>query len=95
MTRDEMGREAEDCWERHHGVVSLAHWDLFQDAAHLSGLVKCLRGQQVAGICGRMLKDHRHTRSGFPDLTLWDPEGGRCEVVEVKGPGDRLSNKQV
>jgi len=37
----------------------------------------------------------RHTRSGFPDLTLWNPDAGQVKVVEVKGPGDRLSTKQI
>ena len=50
---------------------------------------------QLHGICQRLIKHHRHTRSGFPDLTVWDPASKRVAFVEVKGPGDRLSNKQV
>ena len=42
-----------------------------------------------------MIKNHRHTRSGFPDLTMWNPETKTCQIVEVKGPNDRLSKKQI
>ena len=34
-------------------------------------------------------------RSGLPDLTLWNPESGEMKFVEVKGPGDKLSYKQI
>ncbi len=95
MSSDEVAEEARACWQRRHGVVSVVNWDLFVDAEYLCGLLRCLTGPQVAGVCRRLLADHRHTRSGFPDLTLWDPESRRCEIVEVKGPGDRLSNKQI
>ena len=32
---------------------------------------------------------------GFPDLTMWDTINNRVAFVEVKGPNDRLSNKQI
>ena len=41
------------------------------------------------------MTNHRHTRSGFPDLTMWDTNNHRVVFVEVKGPNDRLSNKQI
>ena len=68
------------------------------------------------------MTNHRHTRSGFPDLTMWDTNqgmnirinhvlyifrflkflllfhfvlAGRVAFVEVKGPNDSLSNKQI
>ena len=31
---------------------------------------------------------------GLPDLFLWNVERGDCKLVEVKGPGDRLSAAQ-
>lgn len=75
--------------------ASMCNWDLFKDADHLSGLLKCLKGHQWRAICDRLIKNHRHTRSGFPDLTLWNPDLGICSFVEVKGPNDRLSAKQI
>ena len=75
--------------------ASLCNWDLFRDADHLCGLLRCLDGHQWKAICERLVKNHRHTRSGFPDLTLWNPETGSCCFVEVKSPNDRLSTKQI
>ena len=82
-------------WASVYISASLCNWDLFKDAEHLSGLLKCLNGQQWRAICERLIKNHRHTRSGFPDLTLWNPKLGICSFVEVKGPNDRLSAKQI
>ena len=36
-----------------------------------------------------------YTMSGFPDLILWHPEKCVLKIIEVKGPGDRLSEKQM
>ena len=77
---------------------SPANWDLFPSGVEeLLGLLKCFSGFQLRGICERLAKDHRHTRSGFPDLTLWNPNEMSREVafIEVKGPNDKLSAKQI
>lgn len=37
----------------------------------------------------------RFTRSGFPDLLVWNKESKRIKAVEVKGPSDSLSSKQT
>ncbi|WP_237064448.1 VRR-NUC domain-containing protein [Microbulbifer zhoushanensis] len=41
----------------------------------------------------RLLGDIAHHRNGLPDLVLF-PAGGGYELVEVKGPGDRLQQNQ-
>ncbi len=46
----------------------------------------------MSAIFQRMISDYRHTRSGFPDLVMWSTN--KVAVIEVKGPGDRLSSKQ-
>ena len=38
----------------------------------------------IAGILERYVKDPRHTRSGFPDLTLWNTENKTFKVFVVK-----------
>jgi len=43
-------------------------------------------------VFGRILDDPRHHCSGFPDLLVW--HGNQFELVEVKGPGDRLQDHQ-
>ncbi|WP_308364472.1 MULTISPECIES: VRR-NUC domain-containing protein [unclassified Microbulbifer] len=42
----------------------------------------------------RLLSDIAHHRSGLPDLILFPATGG-YELVEVKGPGDRLQQNQL
>lgn len=37
-------------------------------------------GRVIAGILERYIKDPRHTRSGFPDLTLWNTENKTFKV---------------
>ncbi|KUJ80275.1 VRR-NUC domain-containing protein [Microbulbifer flavimaris] len=41
----------------------------------------------------RLLNDIEHHRNGLPDLILF-PAAGSYELVEVKGPGDRLQQNQ-
>lgn len=38
--------------------------------------------------------NYRLAQSGFPDLTLWNPETKKCKFVEVKSPNDKLSPQQ-
>lgn len=42
----------------------------------------------------RMSKDYRHCRGGLPDLVVWNTSQNTYKLVEVKGPSDRLSQKQ-
>ena len=43
----------------------------------------------------RMLRDLKANRTGFPDLVRFWPAQQRYELVEVKGPGDKLQDNQV
>lgn len=70
----------------------------------------CLPRPALIGIISRLMSDYRNTRSGFPDLTLWNVANRTVvvclgnlfvislshfiQIVEVKGPGDSLSSKQ-
>lgn len=87
--------ELERVWNDHSGELSLVSWDLFRSLDHAKGLVISMGLPVLAAICERLAKDHRFTRSGFPDLIVWDPSNKRCCIVEVKGPNDRLSTKQI
>lgn len=89
--KDEISR----VWDKSFGIVSCVNWEVFHSVDHLMGLLYCFSRLQLKGICERLIKNHRYTRSGFPDLTLWNPEAKKCQIVEVKGPNDRLSNKQI
>ena len=72
-------------WNSYATVVtsSPANWDLFPSGVEqLLGLLKCFQGYQLSAICERLAKDHRHTRSGFPDLTVWNQERKQHKVVK-------------
>ena len=43
----------------------------------------------------RLLADIRGNRSGLPDLVRFWPAERRYELIEVKGPGDRLQDNQT
>ncbi|CAN7335932.1 VRR-NUC domain-containing protein [Trinickia sp. LjRoot230] len=43
----------------------------------------------------RLLDDIRSNRSGLPDLIRFWPDERRYELIEVKGPGDRLQDNQI
>lgn len=77
---DELRDEISGRWEKSFQVRSLVNWELFGSWERLAGLALSFTRKQLRGICERLLKNHRHTRSGFPDLTLWDPDKKRVKV---------------
>ncbi|XP_061172918.1 fanconi-associated nuclease 1-like [Saccostrea echinata] len=83
-------------WENHFGVMCTGlNWERFLCLGHAQGLVSCMGGRTLSQMLERFVKNPRHTRSGFPDLTLWNPQTGALKICEVKGPNDRLSHKQI
>ncbi|KAM6936969.1 fanconi-associated nuclease 1 [Xenentodon cancila] len=85
----------EDVWNSQEGkVCSLVNWERFSSLQQAQSLVVCLGGAFLGGIIDRMAKDYRHCRGGLPDLVVWNTSNSTCKLVEVKGPNDRLSQKQ-
>ncbi|XP_022366761.1 fanconi-associated nuclease 1 isoform X1 [Enhydra lutris kenyoni] len=83
-------------WQAQEGrVASLVSWDRFASLQQAQDLVSCLGGPILSGVCRRLATDFRHCRGGLPDLVVWDSQSRRCKLVEVKGPNDRLSHKQM
>ena len=70
--------------------------------AEIKGLCGALGPAACAGICGVYAQSYDTWAGGLPDLLVWRrpeaEEGGGGEwvarFVEVKGPGDSLSNRQ-
>uniref|UniRef100_A0A3B3ZRM4 Fanconi-associated nuclease n=1 Tax=Periophthalmus magnuspinnatus TaxID=409849 RepID=A0A3B3ZRM4_9GOBI len=84
----------EDVWTTQEGkVCSLVSWERFSSLQQAQ-LVSCLSGPFLAGVIMRMAKDYRHCRGGLPDLVVWNTSNNTYKLVEVKGPNDRLSQKQ-
>lgn len=59
----------------------------------LDAALAAFSGDFLWQVCRRILKDPKHYRTGQPDLVLFG-ERGEVRFVEVKGPGDSLSDHQ-
>lgn len=88
-------RLLEDTYYRWHGRsargIDWSRWKIDE----LKEIAVCLGGPVLALLCERFATDFRFTHSGLPDLLLWDPATQKAKLVEVKGPGDSLSEKQI
>lgn len=83
-------------WDLKHNETNReCSWKQFpMGAEDCVSFFQCIPRPALILILRRLAENYRNSRSGFPDLTLWNPETKRVAVVEVKGPGDRLSTKQ-
>lgn len=76
------------------------------ELAELKEIVVCLGGPALSHIFRLFAEDYSGWAAGLPDLLLWNPtrgtfffkskhhSSGAALLVEVKGPRDRLSDKQ-
>ncbi|MDD2892915.1 MAG: VRR-NUC domain-containing protein [Halothiobacillaceae bacterium] len=55
----------------------------------------CIPAAHLKLFFRRLLCDVRANRTGFPDLVRFWPAQRRYELVEVKGPGDKLQDNQI
>ncbi|XP_054693385.1 fanconi-associated nuclease 1 [Grus americana] len=85
-----------DIWTTQEGKASaLISWGRFISLQQVQSLVSCLGGVFLSGVFRRLSKDLRHCRGGLPDLVVWRTHTNHFKLVEVKGPNDRLSHKQI
>ncbi|CAK6442489.1 unnamed protein product [Pipistrellus nathusii] len=83
-------------WRAQEGrAASVVSWDRFASLQQAQDLASCLGGPVLSGVCRRLAEDFRHCRGGLPDLAVWSSQDHRVKLVEVKGPNDRLSHKQM
>ncbi|KWH47756.1 VRR-NUC domain-containing protein [Burkholderia stagnalis] len=69
-------------------------WGVLSEAL-LDEALACLPPAHLRLWFARLLADIRSNRSGFPDLIRFWPDARRYEMIEVKGPGDRLQDNQT
>ncbi|NWU34003.1 FAN1 nuclease, partial [Hylia prasina] len=85
-----------DVWTTHEGkAAALVNWGRFISLQQVQSLVSCLGGTFLSGVFRRLSRDLRHCRGGLPDLLVWRSHSRHFKLVEVKGPNDRLSPKQM
>ncbi|BBB65653.1 Fanconi-associated nuclease 1 homolog [Undibacterium sp. YM2] len=56
--------------------------------------LECIPAQHLKHSFERILLDIRANRNGFPDLIQFWPQERRYQMIEVKGPGDKLQDNQ-
>ncbi|NXP14473.1 FAN1 nuclease, partial [Thinocorus orbignyianus] len=85
-----------DVWTAQEGkAAALITWGRFVSLQQVQSLVSCLGGMFLSGVFRRLSKDLRHCKGGLPDLVVWRTHSNDFKLVEVKGPNDRLSHKQI
>ncbi|XP_047357457.1 fanconi-associated nuclease 1-like isoform X1 [Vespa velutina] len=73
---------------------SMMHVKMFT-SNNIKEIVYCLGTENVIKICERLIHNFTLWKAGFPDLVIWNSNNKTCKIVEVKGPGDKLSVKQT
>jgi hypothetical protein len=68
-------------------------WEVL-DEALLALALDCIPAAHLKKWFERILLDIKANRSGFPDLIQFWPAEKRYQMIEVKGPGDRLQDSQ-
>jgi hypothetical protein len=69
-------------------------WECLDDAL-LALALDCIPAAHLKKWCERILQDVKANRTGFPDLIQFWPAERRYNMIEVKGPGDRLQDNQL
>ncbi|GGC18673.1 VRR-NUC domain-containing protein [Pseudoduganella buxea] len=77
------------------GISSpFVHWGALDDDL-LELALDCIPAPHLLAAFQRILADIKENRTGFPDLIRFWPAERRYQMIEVKGPGDRLQDNQL
>ena len=92
-------REILDTFKNKQGIANpFVFWPVL-DEALLELALHCIPSGHLEALFRRLLNNIKEHRSGFPDLIRFVPDAEqpeqRYEMIEVKGPGDRLQDHQV
>lgn len=81
-------------WQAKQGVNNrFMNWSLLNESL-LNLALDLIPACHLQLIFKHMLSDLQHHCSGMPDLVVFNPQAQTYELVEVKGPGDRLQEHQ-
>ncbi len=69
-------------------------WGALSEAL-LAQALDCLPAAHLKLFFTRLLRDVKGNRTGLPDLVRFWPAERRYELIEVKGPGDKLQDNQI
>ncbi|GAB3374966.1 VRR-NUC domain-containing protein [Spongiibacter taiwanensis] len=83
------------CYQAKHGMsCSLIFWPALSETL-IEQALDCIAPQKLLAIFRHLLLDLRHHRRGMPDLIQFNLPQRDVELIEVKGPGDRLQDHQT
>ncbi len=77
-------------WGRQSPFV---HWGALSEEL-LTLALDCIPAPHLTLCFQRLLRDLKANRAGLPDLIQFWPDEQRYQLIEVKGPGDRLQDNQ-
>lgn len=61
----------------------------------LEQALSCVPAAHLRKLFERLLANIKSNRAGLPDLIQFWPDERRYQMIEVKGPGDRLQDNQI
>ncbi|MBB3062898.1 VRR-NUC domain-containing protein [Microbulbifer rhizosphaerae] len=94
LDSDSLARRVWQHYREKQGIANpLVAWEALPKALLELALAR-IPAEHWRQLFQRLLSDIAHHRSGLPDLILF-PAAGGYELVEVKGPGDRLQQNQL
>lgn len=83
------------CYREKWGLQSpFVYWQAMTEEL-LELALQCLPAAHLRHCFERLLQDIAANRAGMPDLIQFWPEERRYQMIEVKGPGDRLQDNQL
>lgn len=99
LAYDDYKARIRDTWQQKQGIASpFVIWPVLSEEL-LELALACIPARHLALMFRRLLDNLREHRSGFPDLIRFQPghtdPSRRYEMIEVKGPGDRLQDHQT
>lgn len=98
LSQLESGAYRDTIWRHYTEKAGLQSPFVFWGALSepLLGLaLECLPANHLRLFFMRMLQDITQNRTGLPDLIRFVPGEKRYELIEIKGPGDKLQDNQI
>lgn len=87
-------QQIRQCWHAKQGISNrFMNWSMLNETL-LNLALDLIPACHLQAIFKHMLSDLQHHCSGMPDLVVFNPQAQTYELVEVKGPGDRLQEHQ-
>ncbi len=99
LATDDYKTRIRNTWHQKQGIASpFVIWPVLSEQL-LELALECIPAHHLKLMFQRLLANLREHRSGFPDLIRFQPgdpdPNRRYEMIEVKGPGDRLQDHQT